>query len=76
MSFKHSARKTSRGGWKTPSPMRIRVKYNTTVGILHLFDIYLELMQASGQSSMAKPCDARTLLSKIFSHSGERIGTC
>ena len=47
----------------------------TTVGIPHLYDVYLELMQASDQSSTAKPCDAGTLRSKIFSHFGERIGT-
>ena len=48
---------------------------NTTVGIPHLYDLYLELIQASDQSSTVKPCDARTLRSKIFCHFGERIGT-
>ena len=32
MSFKNAARKTSRGGWKAPPPMRIRVKRSLCSG--------------------------------------------
>ncbi len=48
---------------------------NTTVSIPHLYQLYLELLKGSDESSTTKPCDARTLRSKILSYFGERIGT-
>eukprot|EP00794_Sanderia_malayensis_P011579 gene11579-12772_t len=48
---------------------------NTTVSIPHLYQLYLDLLKESDESSTTKPCDGRTLRSKILSYFDERIGT-